>query len=234
MELKNKIVLVTGGTDGLGLSITKALLSEGAIVHTVSRDEKRQSEIIGELKNPNLFTHKADVSSFKEMDSVVAEIGNIDILINNAGVWLEGPLESNSPEEIARVIDINTKGVIYTTKAVLPQMQKVNDGFIINISSTSGLKGKENQSVYVASKYAVTGFTESLKEDLKNTNIKVAGFYPGGMSTHLFEKAGFPKKNDDWMGTDKVAQVIIFILKQDDTMILDHVVLNKRVTKFSN
>ena len=234
MELNNKVILITGGTDGLGLSITEALLKEGAIVHTVSRNEQRQSELKNQLNNPNLFTHKADVSSFVEISQIASDIGVIDVLINNAGVWIEGPLGNNAPEDISKVFDINSKGVVFTTKAVLPKMVERNSGFIFNISSTSGLRGKENQSVYVSSKYAVTGFTESLKEDLKNSNIKVTGFYPGGMSTQLFGKAGFPKDNADWMDTHKVAQIVVFILKLDDSMNLDHVVLNKRNTKTSN
>mgnify|MGYP002356220178 FL=1 len=113
-------------------------------------------------------------------------------------------------------------------------MQKKNEGYRLNVSSTSGIRAKEGQSVYVASKYAVTGFTESLQEDLKSTNIKVAGFYPGGMNTKLFEKAGFPRDNSDWMNTDKVADVVVMVLGLDDSMILDHVVLKKRKTKTSN
>ena len=124
--------------------------------------------------------------------------------------------------------------MIYTTKAVLPEMLKQKDGYIINVSSTSGLKGRAGQSVYASSKYGVTGFTESLQEDLKSTNVKVAGFYPGGMNTKLFEKAGDLKDNEDWMDTGKVAEILIFMLERDDTMVMDHVVLNKRQTKTSN
>lgn len=234
MELKNKIAVVTGGSEGLGLSIVKKLIGEGCKVHVISREAKKQENVKQEINNQDLLFHQADVSKYDEVSKAISEIGQVDILINNAGIWLEGDLDSYDPDMISSVIDINTKGVIYTTKAVLPIMRKNDDGHILNVSSTSGLKGREGQSVYVASKFAVTGFTDSLKEDLKSTNIKVAGFYPGGMNTRLFEKAGFPKNNADWMETDKVADVIISILKLDDSMILDHVVLNKRNTKISN
>jgi len=234
MELKNKTVIVTGGSEGLGLSLVKKLLSEGCKVHIISRDANKHDQILKEMNNGDLLCHKTDVTNYEEILKTISEITTVDILINNAGLWLEGNLESNEAESISKVIDVNIKGVIYCTKAVLPIMKSKNDGYILNISSTSGLKGREGQSVYVASKFAVTGFTESLKEDLKATNIKVAGFYPGGMNTKLFEKAGFPKNNGDWMDTGKVADVIVFILKLDDSMILDHVVLNKRNTKTSN
>lgn len=234
MELKNKTAIVTGGSEGLGLSIIKNLLKEGCKVHMISRDVAKQKAVTKELNDSNLFSHEADVSDYAQVEKTMKEIGDADILINNAGIWLEGSLDDNSPEAISNVIDVNTKGVIYCTKAVLPRFKEKNDGFILNISSTSGLKGRSSQSVYVASKFAVTGFTDSLKEDLQSTNIKVAGFYPGGMNTKLFNKAGYPKNNSDWMDTDKVADIIIFILKLDDSMILDHVVLNKRATKISN
>jgi 3-oxoacyl-[acyl-carrier protein] reductase len=234
MNLKDKVAIVTGGSEGLGLSIVKKLISEGCSVHIISRTKSKQEKVVSEISNENLFIHQSDVSNYGEVLDAINSIGDVDILINNAGLWLEGNLESNEAESISKVIDVNVKGVIYSTKAVLPVMKNKNDGYILNVSSTSGLKGREGQSVYVASKFAVTGFTESLKEDLKATNIKVVGFYPGGMNTTLFEKAGFPKKNSDWMDTEKVADIIVSILKIDDSMILDHVVLNKRNTMASN
>lgn len=229
MELSNKIVLISGGASGLGLEITKALLSEGAIVHVASRNIKTQEEIKSSLGSPNLYTHEVDITKPEQVEEVIKTIGNIDILINNAGVWLEGNLKDNAYDVISNVIDVNTKGVIYMCRGVIEQFLNKNDGFILNISSTSGTKPRENQSVYAASKFAVRGFTDSLKEDLKGTNVKISGFYPGGMRTKLFEKAGFPVDNSKWMDPAKVAQVALFILKQDDTMRLDHVVLNKRI-----
>ncbi|MBN1916013.1 SDR family NAD(P)-dependent oxidoreductase [Candidatus Dojkabacteria bacterium] len=228
MKLKDKIVLITGGSEGLGFSIAKLLLEKGSIVHTIARDKKKLKEASKKLNNPNFHTNQGNVSSFESIELIIKRIGDIDILINNAGIWLEGSLLSNKQDQISKVIDVNIKGVIYVTKLVLPLMIKKNDGFIINISSTSGLVGKGNQVVYVASKYAVTGFTESLKEDLKTTDVKVAGFYPGGMNTKLFENAGNQKDNQQWMNTDEVASAIIFMLENDATMLIDHIVLKKR------
>jgi len=227
MELKNKTVIVTGGADGLGLSVVKCLLEKGAIVHVVSRNVERHKQIMQEIQNTNLFTHQADVSKYSNVEKAVREIGNVDILINNAGVWLEGDLIKNSLENISRTIDINTKGVIYTTKAVLPAMLSKNKGIVLNISSTSGLEGRKKSSVYCASKWAVTGFTQSLKEDLKGTNVRVLGFYPGGMNTTLFSNAGNDKDTSKFMDPMEIAEIIIFILQRPEGINMDNVVVNR-------
>ena len=229
MNLKNKIALVTGGTDGLGLSITKCLLKEGCVVHVVSRSGKIHTKFNEKLEIDNLFVHKADVTDYKQIKQVADCVGKIDILINNAGIWTCGKLADVSENSINEIIDINVKGVIFVTKAFLSKMNETELGYIVNISSMAGLKGKDNHSVYIASKFAVTGFTEALSEDLKASNIRVIGFYPGGMNTKMFEKAGKIRDTKGWLDTDEVADVILFVLKQKN-MIIDHVVLSKKST----
>lgn len=231
MNLKGKTALVTGGATGLGLAIAKKLLEHRCKVVICGRTQTHLNQTRSQLNSPNLTTKLCDVTDYTQIETLVQDIGFIDILINNAGVWLEGELETYSAEKITQTLDINLKGVIYTTRAALPQMKKRNDGYIVNISSTSGLKGRELQSVYVASKFGVHGFTESLKVELASTNVKVIGIYPGGMNTKLFAKAGTPKDNTNWMDPNKVAEIIVFTLERDESLIMDHVVINKRTGK---
>lgn len=232
MELANKTVVITGGSDGLGFALAKQFLHKGTRVCIIGRNQNKVDDAVKVLSDSapgsqiNGFT--ADVRNLGELNEVAANIGTTDILINNAGVWLEGSLAQNSEQEISNAIDINLKGVIYTTKAFLPQLEKSQEAHIINVSSTSGLRGRANQAIYVASKYGVTGFTDSLKADLEKTNIKVSGFYPGGMRTGLFEKAGNHKEHSDWMDAGAVAEVITFMIERDASMVMDHVVVNKR------
>lgn len=233
MDLKDKVVVITGGSDGLGLSLAKLFTSKGSKVHIIGRDNNKLDKVVKTLGD-NSKGYPANVGNLNEIQRVADEIGSVDVLINNAGIWIEGSIIDNSEEEISDAIDTNLKGVIFSTKAFLPELLKSNEAHIINVSSTSGLKGRTGQPVYVASKFGVTGFTESLKEDLANTNVKVSGFYPGGMNTSLFQKAGTPKDNSDWMNTDKVAEIIVFMIERDITMVMDHVVVNKRNTKTSN
>ncbi|MFH0749446.1 MAG: SDR family oxidoreductase [Candidatus Gottesmanbacteria bacterium] len=233
MKLKDKTVVITGGSDGLGFSLAKLFINKGSNVFIIGRDKNKIENAVKSLGN-NVKGSSADVSKLNEIQKIADDLERVDVLINAAGIWIEGSVIDNTEKEISDAIDINLKGVILSTKAFLPKLLKSNEAHIVNISSTSGLKGRSNQAVYVASKFGVTGFTDSLKEDLANTNVKVSGFYPGGMHTSLFEKAGKPKENTDWMDTNKVAEVIVFMIERDMTMIMDHVVLNKRNTKTSN
>ncbi len=234
MTLAGKTVLITGGAAGLGLATAQKLLAAGSQVHVIARSAEHLTTAEKEVNNPNFHTHQADVAAADQLEKVVADIGAIDILLNCAGVWLQGLVTENSPEEIQRTIATNFTGVVLATRAVLPGMLARNDGYIINVSSTSGLKPRENQAVYAASKYAVSGFTQCLQTDLMKTNIKIAGFYPGGMATGLFANGGHPVENSDWMDPNKVAEVLLFMLERDDTMIIDHLVVNKRGAKKSH
>ncbi len=230
MQLAGKKIVVTGGSDGLGLAIVKALLAKKAEVYVLARDQVRLQAV----QKLGAITHQVDVRSYPDLESLATEIGSIDVLINNAGVWIEGVVTSHEVAEIEQALDINLKGVIFASKAFLPFLQKETESHLINVVSTSGLRGRNGQAVYCASKFGVTGFTESLKLDLEKSNVKVTGFYPGGMHTHLFDKAGSPKANQDWMDVNKVAEVLVFMLERDVSMVLDHVVLNKRMTATSN
>jgi len=228
MNLKNKTVVITGGSDGLGFSLAKAFVAKGSKVCVLGRTKSKIDTAVKKL-GEKATGYVADVSNLAEVQKVANKIGNVDCLINNAGVWIEGIVTDNSGKKISEAIDVNLKGVIYTTKAFLPKMKKTDEAHILNVISTSGLNGKANQSVYVASKFGVSGFTKSLAEDLADTNIKVSGFYPGGMNTGLFKKAGSSNGGLNWMDTDKVAEIIVFMVEQDATMVMDHVVVKKRV-----
>lgn len=225
----NKTIIITGGSTGLGYSTAK-LLSKSYKVYILSRSEdklKKAAEEIGcEYK-------VCDVSDWDQVETSINEILNeseyIEALINCAGIWIEGQLGENSAKEISQAIDINTKGTIYPTKAVLQKMLEQNEGFIINVSSSAGLQGRAGHTTYAASKFAVRGFTDSLREDMKETNIRVVGFYPGGMKTEFFAKQGSGKDVSAYMETDEVAGVIQNILQQKGTVLTDHVQLNRRI-----
>lgn len=228
MNLNKKSALITGGSEGLGFAIAEKLLEKGMNVAICGRDQEKLIKAKKSLSSSQLTTLPCDVSNYPAVAKMVNEIGGVDILINNAGIWAEGRLEEHSPEIISQILSVNLLGTIFVTRAVLPLMKERNQGFILNISSTSGIRAKPNHSVYVASKYGVSGFTESLMNELQGTDIKVACLYPGGMNTKLFAKAGSVKDVSQWMDPKKVAETIVFMLESDETMVLSQVVLDRR------
>lgn len=228
MKLKEKRVLITGASSGLGFSLAKLLVEKGAKVFGTGRGEKSVKVAMEKNKSKDFKCFVSDVSDPVQVNELVKKVGRIDVLINNAGVWLEGNIEDNQPEKISELIDVNLKGVIYVTRAFLPLMLLEKEATIVNVSSSAGVDPKPYAPIYVASKWGVTGFTKSMQMILNKSSVKVIGFYPGGMRTEMYNKVGTPKDDAKWMDTDKVAGVVLSILKQDKTMVSDHVALNRR------
>lgn len=212
----DKVIVISGGSDGLGKSIAEQLSKKYKVViisPTKDKLEKVSQEIGCDFK-------VCDVSNYNSVQDTVESIlkkhGRIDCLINSAGVWIEGSLETNDSEKIKKAIDVNTIGTIFLTKAVIPQMKKQSSGRIINIISQAGLYAKAERSVYNASKWAITSFTKSMEAELKNYGIGVIGIYPGKMKTEMFSKMGIKKDMSDGLDTEDVAKTIEFILSFGD------------------
>ena len=165
-----------------------------------------------------------DVTNYKQIENAIDTIFkkyiNIDILINNAGVWLEGDLTENTFEKISNCIDVNTKGPIYMTKAVLPNMYKNKSGLIINVCSQASFDNDDYSVVYNASKWAMRGFNRSIQRDISKKGVKVTGFYPGFMQTNLFKKAGNDYDTSTGLEVEKVAKAIEYIINVDSDVII--------------
>ena len=227
MELQNKRILITGGTSGLGFELANALLRKGAHIFICSRNQESVDKAQIRLNSENVRALVCDISNPAELKKLAQEVPYLDGLINNAGIWLEGAVESNTTDEISKVIDTNLKGLIYVTNIFLPSLKKKDESFIVNISSTSGIDIKENQSVYTASKWGVRGFTNALKEDLKGTGVKVIGVYPGGMKTNLFVASGVNKDISAFIDPKLIATEIVDLLEQDKSFVTDSVVFRR-------
>lgn len=222
MHLKDKTILITGASDGIGREIALNLAKEHANLILLARNEERLNEVKSEaekLGSPKVNICLCDLSIKQEIKDAVGTIlqsfGNIDILINNAGIWQkEGQLDELALDEVEAIINTNLTGLILLTNLLLPTIRKSSDAAILNISSRSGYNPKVGQSVYQASKWGVRGFTEVLKLDLKETNIRVAGLYQGKTNTGLFKKA--KDEIDASFGTDPkdLADVVVFMLSR--------------------
>lgn len=211
--MDKKVVLITGGSDGLGKSVAKRLSDNNYRVIILSPTPDKLKTAAKELNCDYIV---ANVSDFSIMTLAVAEIikkyGRLDCLVNNAGLWIEGELDNNNPEDIEKVIKVNNLGVLFASKAVIPQMKVQKSGLIININSQGGFYAKGERSVYSAAKWGITGFTKSLQSELAKYGIGVTGIYPGKMKTQMFEKMGIQKDMKDGLDPDEVAKVIEFLL----------------------
>lgn len=207
-----KIIVISGGSEGLGKAMAKRLSPDSQVV-ILAKSEDTLKQTAQELNCDYLV---CDVSDYNQVESTINQITEkykqIDCLINNAGIWTTGELQSNDYKNIEEVMAVNANGTIYLTKAVIPAMKKQKQGLIINIVSQAGVTAKKDRSVYYASKWAVTGFTHSMQLELAPFGIKVTGIYPGKMDTQLFAKAGDNKPMDNALKPEQVADLVNYIL----------------------
>lgn len=210
-----KVILISGGSEGLGKEITR-ILSCNHTVTILSTSREKLEATAGEFQ---CGFEVCDVTNRDNVDACVSgaiqKHQRIDVLINNAGIHIGGPLESNSIEDIKRVVDVNVIGPMILTRAVVPQMKTQGEGIIINVVSQAGLYGKAERSIYHATKFAMTGFTKSLEMELASAGIRVIGLYPGHMKTKFFEKAGGQVDWENSIEPSEVAKLVEFIINSD-------------------
>lgn len=214
-----KTILISGGSDGLGKAIAARLAPNNNVV-ILSPSEEKLKATAQEL---GCSYKVCDVRDYAQVEKVVQELGAIDCVVNNAGLWIQGPLVENDPERIHEVLEVNTLGTINCTKAVIPTMKQQKSGRIINVISQAGLHAKAERSVYTASKWAITGFTKSMQEELAPSGIGVTGLYPGKLKTDMFRKVGIDKSLEDALDTAEVAKTVEFILSLDNSTLLPEI-----------
>lgn len=228
-SIAGKVALITGAGRGIGRAIAIAFAQEGIHVGLVGRTLENLQQVKEELKpyNVNVAIAAADVADLDSItaavESVRGELGAIDILINNAGIGKFGGFMELTPEEWTNIIDVNVKGVYYTTRAVLPEMMERNTGDIINISSTAGQKGAPLTSAYTASKAAVNGLTESLMLEVRKKNIRVTALTPSTVATDMAVELKLTDGNPDKvMQPEDLADLIVAQLKLHPRVLLKH------------
>ena len=193
MILKDKIVIVTGASEGIGRAIAERLAQEGARLALVARSAKKLDEVAKTVGGEAFVCDIRDQAAVKRtVDVIAAKFGGIDVLVNNAGIWQKmGQLDALDDAVVDEVLATNLSGTIYMTKAVLPYLrQSQEETAVIQIVSKSGIVAQEGQSIYTASKYGVKGFTDVLRTDLKETKIRIAAVYQSGTDTEMFRKTG--------------------------------------------
>ncbi len=222
MELRDKRILVTGGSDGIGKHICLKLAATGARLAILGRNAERLDAVAEACKEAGapealpLTCDLQDPAAIAEVASQVLErFGGLDILINNAGIWHKaGPLDTIAPEMLQATVQTNLTGLMQMTQAVLPALRKNDEAIVLNVVSKSGVVAQAGQSVYTATKYGVRGFTEVLKADEAETGVRVGGLYQSGTNTEMFAKAGEDVPNHIFTEPDDLADVVVFVLSR--------------------
>jgi NAD(P)-dependent dehydrogenase (short-subunit alcohol dehydrogenase family) len=200
MDFTNKVVVITGGANGIGKSTALLFGKENAIVVVSDIDESGQIVVdeIASIGGEALF-YKTDISSVNQcqtlIDTTIGKFGKIDILINNAAVYETGDIISTTDEILEKIINVNIKGVFYCCRYTVPYMIKMKKGNIINVGSAGGIVAFKNQIAYSISKSAVIMMSKSLAVDLAPHNIRVNAICPGGTFTPLIDTVIKKSKN---------------------------------------
>jgi short-subunit dehydrogenase len=220
--MKDKTIIITGGSDGLGKTLAEKLAPENKVI-ILARNEAAMRKM---AQQTGCGYYVCDVRDAKQVTDAFEKISKehlkIDALINNAGIIVNGELVDISNETIENVITTNTLGTIYAAKAALTRMKEQKEGLILNVVSTAGITAKATRSIYNASKWAITGFTKALQDEAYQYNVRVTGFYPGTIRTELFAKAGLPL-NGKALTVEQAVEAIEFVLSCGDEVLIPEI-----------
>lgn len=222
MKLTNKIVLITGASSGLGAGVASLLVEKGAIPILTARSEDKLEALSKQLKGEHQII-RMDVQQDDDVQRVVNQViqkyGKIDILLNNAGYGQFKSITEMPLEDYKAMIDVNYLGIVRCTQAVLPHMLAAGSGQIVNIASLAGKFPTSKSTSYTATKHAVLGFTNALRQELRETKIKISSINPGPIATAFFDRAdpsGEYVKNVSqfMMSPDKVSRHIVKVMEK--------------------
>jgi NADP-dependent 3-hydroxy acid dehydrogenase YdfG len=239
-RLSGKVAVVTGASSGIGEATAFALAGEGAKVAIVARRahrldslEKRIAEAGGEA-----LKVVADVSTAENAETSIkaalAKWGHVDILINNAGIMLLGPVTGADAADFKRMFDINVMGLMYCTHAALPGMKERKSGHIVNISSVSGRQVSARSAVYSATKFAVGAFSDGLRQEVHKDNIRVTIIEPGAVATELTDHITHSATKDavkSWVDnmtpltSEDIAAAIVYAVTQGEHVNVNEILI---------
>lgn len=232
--LSGQVALVTGAGRGIGRAISLALGSAGAHVIVAARTRPEIEAVAQEIGQAGgtASAWPIDLSSEAEIaalfDRVREKFGRLEVLVNNAGIGLFGPIVDFTADDLDRLYAINVRGTFLCCQQALKLMIPQNRGYIINIASVVGFKGYPNQAGYTASKHGVMGLTKSLAVEAQPHGIRVSVVSPGGVDTELIG-AGRPDLDRSvLLQPDDIAQVVMFLLSLSDRAAIDEIYIRRR------
>jgi 3-oxoacyl-[acyl-carrier protein] reductase len=211
--LQGRVALVTGGNRGIGRGIAEALAADGATVALTARDAEAARRAASEIGR-GARGYACDVRQPESVAALFAaverDLGGLDVLVNNAGVGLFGPVATMSIEDWQAVIETNVNGVFYCTREALPRMKARGGGYVFNVSSLAGRNTFPGGAAYSASKHAVNGFSETLFQEVRHDGIRVTYLMPGSVATEFGR--GAAEKQDWALQPEDVGEMVVDLL----------------------
>jgi len=228
-DLTGKVAIVTGGSKGIGRAIAEALVKEGVNVCISARSRQEIDEAVLAMRSFDKGKATgvvADVCNYSQVKAlfelVEAQLGGLDILINNAGIGIFQTVEEMSVEDFRSIMETNLFGVFYCCHEAIPRMNLRGGGYIVNMSSLAGTNAHPRMAAYNASKFGLNGFSEALMQEVRHDNIKVSYIMPGSVNTEFGGDEADESKSWQLQPSD-VAEVVIGLLKDDARSLVSRV-----------
>ena len=234
MKLQDRIALVTGGGRGIGRAIAVALAREGAKVAVTARSAGQLAETVALIESagsegagvPADITQGVEVAQM--VRTVEQALGPVDILVNNAGIARFAPLMDAEEADWRAMFDVNLFGAFHCTQAVLPGMLERQRGWIVNLSSSSGLKGYVEQTGYCATKHALNGFAKALALETQDHGIRVHTICPGAVDTDMARSHRTQgDAPEDWMQPEEIADTVVFLVSFQGVATIDRIAMRR-------
>jgi|SRR6516225_8953638 NADP-dependent 3-hydroxy acid dehydrogenase YdfG len=244
-NIEGKVVVITGGSSGLGEAAARHLSAAGATIVLGARRVERMQALTSELaaegrKAAFLATDVTDRAQVgKLVDLAVEKFGRIDVMLNNAGLMPSSPLERLKVDDWERMVDVNIKGVLYGIAAALPHMRRQKSGHFVNVSSVAGHKVRAGGAVYAATKHAVRALTEGLRQEVKPYNLRTTIISPGAVATELPDSAtetdirdAFRQFYEIAVPADSFARAVAYAISQPDDVDINEILFRPTAQEF--
>ena len=228
-KLNGKKILVVGATGGIGSSLVKLLHQSGASLFISGRNNEKLLALSQQIGLSSSCMAAVDITSSTEVEQLAvqvnAEMGTLDILINASGIGIIKPLEQLSLEDFMQSLQTNLVGSFLLVKAFLPAMKEVKKGLIINIPGVLGKVPMAGAAAYSASKYGIVGMMQSIREELKRTEIRITNIFLGGVDSPFWEKIDLKVQKEKMIREEEAARAIWFLCQQPASGVVSEMVL---------
>jgi len=226
---KNQVAIVTGAGRGIGRSVALDLARQGFRVSLAARTELELKDVCVEIETAGgiaacFRTDMSSEASIKRLvKNTIKRFGRLDVVVNNAGTGIYGPLEKATADEWDQLMAVNARGPFLLCREAIPFLRRHTRSFIINIASVVAVKGYANQAAYAASKHALLGMTKVLAKEVQKDGIRVHAICPGGVATEMARKARPDLKQSELISPDEIAEIVRFLVSQRGNAAIDEI-----------